>query len=64
MGNQSRYQLPAAALLGAGLVTVCDLVGRIIAAPYELSAGIFMALIGGPFFLRLLLNRKGGIHHG
>ena len=64
VGNQSRYQLPAAALLGAGLVTVCDLVGRIIAAPYELSAGIFMALIGGPFFLRLLLNRKGGIHHG
>ena len=59
VGNRSKQLLPAAALLGAALVTGCDLLGRMIAAPYELSAGIFMALIGGPFFLGLL-RRKGG----
>ena len=64
VGSQSRCLLPAAALLGAALVTGCDLLGRCIAAPYELSAGIFMALIGGPFFLTLLLRKKGGRHHG
>lgn len=63
VGSQSKYLLPAAGLLGAGLVTLCDLAGRLIIAPYELSAGIFMALIGGPFFLHLLLRRKGGRHH-
>lgn len=63
VGSRSKHLLPATALLGAGLVTLCDLAGRLIAAPYELSAGIFMALIGGPFFLHLLVNRKGG-HHG
>lgn len=64
VGNQSRYLLPAAALLGAALVTGCDLLGRCIAAPYELSAGIFMALIGGPFFLWLLLKKRGGKRYG
>lgn len=64
VGNQSRRLIPTAALLGAGLVTICDLAARLAFAPYELSAGIFMALIGGPFFVMLLLNRKGGGRHG
>ena len=64
VGSQNKYLLPTAAALGAGLVTLCDLLGRLIAAPYELSAGIFMALIGGPFFLFLLLKGKGGRRYG
>lgn len=64
VGSESRRLLPVAGALGAALVTGCDLLGRLVAAPYELSAGIFMALIGGPFFLFLLLNRKGGKAHG
>ena len=62
VGSRAREWLPMSALLGAGLVTVCDLVGRLVFAPQELSAGIVMALIGGPFFLGLLLRRKGGRH--
>lgn len=64
VGTQTNRLLPTSALLGAALVTLCDLLGRLIAAPYELSAGIFMALLGGPFFLYLLKKRGGGDHYG
>ena len=47
-------------LLGASFVLICDIIGRLIAAPYELPAGIIMAFIGGPFFMYLLLKKKGG----
>lgn len=59
-GNDARFLLPCSALLGASFVILCDLLGRVIAAPFELPAGIIMAFIGGPFFLYLLLKKKGG----
>lgn len=56
-----RVLLPAAALLGAGFVTLCDLLSRTLFAPYELPVGILLSFVGGPFFLTLLLRerRKG-----
>ena len=60
VGGESRYLIPFCALGGASFVTLCDLVGRLLFQPYEISAGILMAFIGGPFFLFLLLNSKGG----
>ena len=59
-GNDARLLLPCCALLGAIFVTICDLIGRTLFAPYELPAGIIMSFIGGPFFLHLLLKKKGG----
>lgn len=59
-GNDARFLLPCSALLGASFVILCDLLGRMLAAPFELPAGIIMAFIGGPFFLYLLLKKKGG----
>ncbi|MGN0403186.1 MAG: FecCD family ABC transporter permease [Acetatifactor sp.] len=59
-GNDARFLLPCSALLGASFVMLCDLLGRVIAAPFELPAGIIMAFVGGPFFLYLLLKKKGG----
>lgn len=59
-GNDARFLLPCSGLLGAGFVILCDLFGRVIAAPFELPAGIIMSFIGGPFFLYLLLKKKGG----
>lgn len=53
-----RILLPAAALLGAGFVTLCDLLSRILFAPYELPVGILLSFIGGPFFLVLLLRER------
>lgn len=57
-GSDARYLLPTSALLGASFVLICDIIGRLIAAPYELPAGIIMAFIGGPFFMYLLLKKK------
>lgn len=57
-----RMLIPAAALLGAGFVTLCDLLSRTLFAPYELPVGILLSFIGGPFFLMLLLReRRRGI---
>ena len=62
VGGESRFLLPLSALTGAGLVTACDLIARMAFAPFELPVGILMSAIGGPFFLVLLLRRRGG--HG
>lgn len=59
-GSESRYLLPLCALGGAGFVTVCDTLCRIVFAPHELPVGIGMAALGGPFFLMILLKQKGG----
>ena len=60
VGNESRYGIPMSILLGAGFVTASDLVSRMLFIPYELPVGILLSILGGPFFLWLLLKRKGG----
>lgn len=59
-GSESRFLLPMCALWGAAFVTLCDTAARVVFAPYELPVGIVLSVLGGPFFLGLLLNRKGG----
>lgn len=59
-GSESRYLLPLCACGGAAFVTVCDTAARIVFAPYELPVGIVLSVLGGPFFLLLLMRRKGG----
>lgn len=59
VGSESRVLLPLSALAGAFLVTACDLASRLLFAPFELPVGILLAVLGGPFFLALLLNRRG-----
>ena len=46
-------------LLGGALVVLCDTLARVLFAPFELPVGILLAALGGPFFLWLLLRRKG-----
>ena len=60
VGGDNRWLLPSAALLGGGFVLLCDVASRLLFAPYELPVGIVMSLLGGPFFLHLLLHRKKG----
>ena len=55
-----KYLLPLSALFGAGFVTLCDLIARTAFSPYEIPVGIIMAFIGAPFFIVLLIKRKGG----
>lgn len=59
-GNESGRLLPLSALSGAGFVTLCDTLSRLVFAPYELPVGILMSVIGGPVFLYLLVRHKGG----
>jgi len=59
MGPDNKYLLPASALLGATFLTICDVICRTIAAPSELPIGIITALIGAPFFLWILMSRRG-----
>ncbi len=54
VGSDYRFLLPASALLGIALVTVCDTIARSAFAPVELPVGILMAAMGAPFFLFLL----------
>ncbi len=54
IGSDYRFLLPAAALLGAGVVTLSDTLARTMFAPVELPVGIIMAFVGAPFFLYLL----------
>ncbi len=63
LGNDHRYLVPASALLGAAFVAFCDLLSRILFAPYELPVGILMSFIGGPFFIYLILKKKRGRMH-
>lgn len=57
-GSAHRLLLPAACLLGAGLVTLSDTLSRTLFAPYEVPVGILLSLVGGPFFLFLILRRR------
>jgi iron complex transport system permease protein len=57
VGPDHRLVLPASALFGAAFLVACDLVARTILAPVELPVGIITAVIGGPFFLWLLIRR-------
>ncbi|MCR4267971.1 iron ABC transporter permease [Nitratireductor sp. ZSWI3] len=59
IGPEHRYLLPASALLGASLLLVADAVSRMVVAPAELPIGIVTAAIGAPFFLWILLRRRG-----
>lgn len=58
VGDNLRRTLPLIAATGAGLVLACDIVGRMIIAPYEIPVGTVMGVIGSAVFLYLLLSRR------
>ncbi|MDD3243693.1 MAG: iron ABC transporter permease [Eubacteriales bacterium] len=57
-GTGSRRQAVVSLLLGAGLVTLCDGLARVLFAPYELPVGIVLSFLGGPFFLWILMRQR------
>jgi iron complex transport system permease protein len=60
LGPDHRQLIPIASLCGAVFLVIADTVARVIVAPAQLPAGVVTAIIGGPFFLILLIryNRK------
>ena len=58
IGSDHRLLVPASIFAGAGFVTLCDLVSRIVFAPYEVAVGILLSLAGGPFFIYLVIRNN------
>ena len=58
VGADHRVLLPTALFVGAAFLVACDTIARMVLAPIELPVGVITAILGGPFFLWLLLGRK------
>lgn len=60
IGARHRILVPLSALFGASFVLLCDTLSRTLFSPYEIPVGIVLSLLGGPFFLFLIVRKKGG----
>lgn len=57
-GDDLRSNLPWVCLLGIAIVTVCDLVGRTIIAPFEVPVSLILGVVGAVVFIALLLRQR------
>ncbi|WP_134724705.1 ABC transporter permease [Paracoccus luteus] len=57
MGDDLRRSLPVVAAGGAGLLLVCDILGRVLIAPYEIPVSAILGVLGAVIFLFLLYRR-------
>ncbi|MCZ7583739.1 MAG: iron ABC transporter permease [Deltaproteobacteria bacterium] len=57
-GPDLRVLAPASALAGAGFLILCDTAARTILGSVEIPVGVLTAMLGGPFFLFLLMRHK------
>ena len=58
VGGSHRYLVPASILGGSLFLLVTDTLARTLFAPYELPVGIILSLLGGPFFIFLILTDR------
>lgn len=58
VGSDASVVLPLSVVAGGTLLTLADAIGRTVAAPLELPAGVIVALIGSPYFIFLLGKEK------
>ncbi|MFD9826404.1 iron ABC transporter permease [Tsukamurella tyrosinosolvens] len=58
VGKKHGLAVPLTMLLGATVVVVADIVGRVVIAPAQLPAGLIVAVVGTPFFLWLLYRSQ------
>ncbi len=59
VGADHRWLLPATVLFGGAFLVLCDTLARSLLPVGDLPVGILTAMLGGPFFLWLLLRRSG-----
>jgi iron complex transport system permease protein len=62
MGPDHRQLIPLCAIFGAVMLVAADCLARVIVAPAQLPVGVVTAIVGGPFFLVLLVkySRRSG----
>jgi iron complex transport system permease protein len=58
VGPDWRWVLPYSLVIGAVLLLVADILGRVIVRPGELQVGVVVAVLGAPFFVALIRRRK------
>ncbi|WP_033325063.1 FecCD family ABC transporter permease [Streptomyces yerevanensis] len=58
IGPDHRWLLPLSAVLAPSLLLAADIIGRLVARPTEVQAGIVVAFIGGPFFIAMVRRRQ------
>jgi iron complex transport system permease protein len=64
LGPDHRWLLPCSAVLGAALLSLADLAARTVVEPLELPVGVLTAVLGAPFFLFLVVQRRKGQLYG
>lgn len=57
-GDDLRSNLPWVALGGIALVTACDILARVVNAPFEVPVSLILAMIGAVVFITLLLRQR------
>jgi len=58
IGPDQRWLLPLSAALAPILLLAADILGRLVARPTEIQAGVLVAFIGGPFFIAMVRRRN------
>lgn len=58
VGADHRLVMPASAFVGAAFLVACDVAARTVLSPMELPVGVVTAMLGGPFFLWLLVRHR------
>ncbi len=58
LGDNVRRSVLWVAAAGAAMTLLCDLLGRLIIAPYEIPVGTVMGVVGSALFLVILLRRR------
>ena len=57
-GDDLRSNLPWVCLLGISLVTVCDILGRVVVMPFEIPVATILSIVGAVVFVALLLRQR------
>lgn len=57
-GDDLRSNLPWVCLTGIGVVTLCDLLGRIVIAPFEMPVSVILGVVGAAVFIALIVKRS------
>ncbi|WP_080796070.1 ABC transporter permease [Corynebacterium pacaense] len=58
-GDDLRSNLPWVCLMGVATVTICDLIGRTIIAPFEMPVSVILGIVGAVVFVILIVRQRG-----
>ncbi len=64
LGPSHALLTPLTALCSGAFLVACDAIARSVLAPADIPVGIITALLGGPFFLWILLRKRGRLAFG